>query len=125
MTPIRMAAIVPGGAVVTTALVLSGGGATGAFEVGALKYLYANLFRPDIICATSVGAVNALKLAEGEGPEPNRGFAGLEELWLGLKTDDDMYVLDQWVQDQPGWIQDILNGINVTVPIYCTTSILK
>jgi hypothetical protein len=63
-----------------TALVLSGGGATGSFEVGVLQYLYRKLeFRPRIICSTSVGSVNALKLAEGEGDgtDPNRGFQGL------------------------------------------------
>jgi predicted acylesterase/phospholipase RssA len=46
------------------ALVLSGGGAKGCFEVGAVKYLWSQGWRPDIICGVSVGAVNAVKLAE-------------------------------------------------------------
>jgi Patatin-like phospholipase len=64
------------------ALVLSGGGATGSFQVGAVRYLYNNRVHPAIICSTSVGAVNGLKLAEGEGDgsDPNRGLQGLERI---------------------------------------------
>lgn len=94
------------------ALVLSGGGATGSFQVGAVRFLYNNRFRPEIITSTSVGAVNGLKLAEGEGDDsdPNRGLQGLERLWLGMNSDSDMYVLDSWVTASPQWIQDALNG---------------
>lgn len=49
------------------ALVLSGGGAKGAFEAGAAKHLWDQGWIPDIICGVSVGAVNAMKLAEGPG----------------------------------------------------------
>lgn len=59
-----------------TALVLGGGGAKGAFEVGGLRFLYNQQIRPDLICGTSVGAINAIKLADGEdsatGKEANR-----------------------------------------------------
>jgi predicted patatin/cPLA2 family phospholipase len=48
-----------------TAIVLSGGGAHGDFEVGALRYLYNRGFYPKIICGSSVGAINGVKLAEG------------------------------------------------------------
>ena len=53
-----------------TALVLSGGGARGAYEVGVVRYLREELprrlgFQPhfEIICGTSVGAINAAFLA--------------------------------------------------------------
>ena len=46
------------------AIVLSGGFALGSFEVGALRYLYNQGIRPNILCGTSVGAINAAKLAE-------------------------------------------------------------
>ena len=48
-----------------TALVLSGGGARGDFQVGAIRYLYDHALWPNIICGASVGAINAVKLAEG------------------------------------------------------------
>jgi len=72
-------------------LVLAGGGAKGSFEVGAVRYLYDRGIRPNIICGTSVGAINAIKLAEGEGA-PTQGLAGLESIWLGMKRNEDMYV---------------------------------
>ena len=45
-------------------IVLAGGGAKGSFEVGVVRYLYDRGIRPNIICGTSVGALNAIKLAE-------------------------------------------------------------
>ncbi len=50
----------------TTAIVLSGGGSRGDFQLGAITALYEAGIRPDIICATSVGALNALMLTQGE-----------------------------------------------------------
>lgn len=47
------------------ALILSGGGARGAFQVGVLRYLQENRWTPDIICGTSVGAVNATAIGSG------------------------------------------------------------
>src|SRR5260370_34274874 len=57
------------------ALVLSGGGATGSFQVGAVRFLYNNRFHPRIIALTSVGAGNELKLTQGDGGGrgPNMG----------------------------------------------------
>ena len=45
------------------AFVLSGGGARGAYQVGALKALYEAGYKPDIWVGTSIGAVNAGYLA--------------------------------------------------------------
>src|SRR2546423_12999607 len=52
------------------ALVLSGGGARGAYEAGVLRYALGKLARrmggsalPRIFCGTSVGAINACALA--------------------------------------------------------------
>ncbi len=41
------------------ALVLAGGGARGSFQAGVWKYLVQTGWEPDIICGTSIGAVNA------------------------------------------------------------------
>lgn len=53
-----------------SALVLSGGGAGGAFQVGALNYLYEQGYKFDAIYGTSVGALNAAGLR----------WLGIEEL---------------------------------------------
>ncbi|HTJ83795.1 MAG TPA: patatin-like phospholipase family protein, partial [Polyangiaceae bacterium] len=53
-----------------TALILSGGGARGSYEVGVLSYLYDHLAKVrriqpkfDLILGTSVGAINGCFLA--------------------------------------------------------------
>lgn len=47
------------------ALILSGGGARGAFQVGVLKYLEEIGWKPDLVCGTSVGAINAVAIGCG------------------------------------------------------------
>jgi len=62
------------------ALVLSGGGALGAYEVGVLKVLEALRLAPSLIAGVSVGAMNAVCwVALG------RQTAPLERLWLRLR----------------------------------------
>ncbi len=53
------------------ALVLEGGGARGAFQAGVLLYLHdrPERFRTDLVCGTSVGALNAAAFAFGLVPE--------------------------------------------------------
>ena len=47
-----------------TALVLQGGGALGAYELGAARRLYKeDDFSPDIIAGVSIGAITAVLLA--------------------------------------------------------------
>src|SRR5262245_54551157 len=82
----------------TTAIALSGGGANGDFEVGVLRFLYDIGVRPDILSTTSVGSVNGLKLAEGEGAA-DQGLEGLERLWLGLMRNEDMYRREAWLKE--------------------------
>ena len=73
-----------------TALVLSGGGARAAYQVGVLKAI-AELI-PDtghnpfqIICGTSSGAINAVKLAT-EADHFHHSVANLENLWSNLES---------------------------------------
>jgi len=47
------------------ALILSGGGARGAFQVGVWNYLQEIGWDPDLICGTSVGALNAVAIGSG------------------------------------------------------------
>ncbi len=72
------------------ALVLAGGGARGAYEIGALSVLLPALEaaeRPRIVVGTSVGAVNAAYIAaNAEKPTTELVEAGLA-LWRGISYD--------------------------------------
>lgn len=50
---------------VKRALVLSGGAARGAFQVGVLLYLEQNNWRPDLVCGSSIGAIHATAIGAG------------------------------------------------------------
>jgi predicted acylesterase/phospholipase RssA len=82
----------------TVAFVLSGGGSRGAFQVGALEYLYEIGVSAQIICSTSVGSINGVKLAEGGTLEDQRAaFQELKSIWLGLQGPEQMYTLSPWL----------------------------
>ena len=63
-----------------SALVLQGGGALGAYELGAARALYRNKdFNPDVIAGVSIGAVTAVLLAR---PAPGlKPLEALEAFW--------------------------------------------
>ncbi|HEY9868475.1 MAG TPA: patatin-like phospholipase family protein [Candidatus Obscuribacterales bacterium] len=65
----------------TRALVLSGGGGRGAYQVGVVKALLESGMCFDYIFGASVGALNAVMIAQGE-------LERLEELWCGLRPQD-------------------------------------
>src|SRR5262245_11146851 len=76
------------------ALILSGGGARGAYEVGVLSYVldeFARLRKKppkvDILCGTSIGAINACYLA-AHLAEPTFGIRRLVNLWTEVNIDD-------------------------------------
>src|SRR2546430_6985795 len=77
-----------------SALALSGGGAKGDFEVGAVRCLNDFNIVPSIVSSTSVGSVNALKVAEGP-----QGLPGLEAVWLSLMGSGDMFAREAWTMD--------------------------
>ncbi len=75
-----------------TGLVLSGGGARGAYEVGVLRFIREKLAKEldvhfDILCGTSVGAINACYLA-ATATEPNAGVAALADVWETMRFED-------------------------------------
>ena len=77
-----------------TALVLSGGGVRGAYEVGAVKGLLEVLgVKPNspspfqIFAGTSVGAINATYLA-AHADRGDLGIDGLIRMWTSLKISD-------------------------------------
>jgi NTE family protein len=77
-----------------TALVLSGGGARGAYEAGVVRYLREELpaelgEQPqiDILCGTSIGAVNACFLASTAHIPEQQGRL-LADVWLSLRIEE-------------------------------------
>lgn len=75
-------------------LVLSGGGARGAYEAGVLGYVFGDLAKRErrtpplsIIAGTSVGAVNGAFVAS-RAHDLERGIARLEALWCDLELRD-------------------------------------
>jgi predicted acylesterase/phospholipase RssA len=74
----------------TDALVLSGGGAKGAYEIGVMKALFAGAspatgLRPltaEVYAGTSVGAYNAAFLVSQSARPSLEGLADLERIWL-------------------------------------------
>lgn len=70
-------------------LVLSGGGANGAYEVGALKHLLCDLgIVYSIICGVSVGALNGAFLSQFPIGSEVTAFRQLESLWCKVETKD-------------------------------------
>ena len=75
------------------ALVLAGGGARGAYEAGVLRFILGDLperighpVGPDMICGSSVGALNGATIAAwNQSPE---GPATLSEFWTNLSCAD-------------------------------------
>src|SRR5262245_12159807 len=73
---------------VSTGIVLSGGGARGAYEAGVVAGIM-EVLRPrrapfDILCGTSVGALNAAYLAS-HAHLPDMNAAGLISQWQALE----------------------------------------
>lgn len=67
------------------AIVLSGGGAKGAFQVGVLDALInGHGVKPKIVVGTSTGAIQALAVAQDE-------VGALVDTWLSLKGNGDIY----------------------------------
>jgi NTE family protein len=70
-------------------LALSGGGANGAYEVGAIQHLASLGIRYDAICGTSVGALNGAFLAQF--PDDAFGAVSLQAFWHSLKGNQSIY----------------------------------
>lgn len=64
------------------ALVLSGGGSRGAYQIGAALGMMEAGFRPELIVGTSVGAINGALLTSGLTAQEIR------DIWLGLNRSD-------------------------------------
>jgi NTE family protein len=75
-------------------LVLAGGAARGAYEVGVLEHIVENVARElgydvplDILCGTSVGAMNACMMA-AMADEPRARVGHMNAVWTSLEIGD-------------------------------------
>jgi NTE family protein len=88
----------------TTALVLPGGGARGAYQVGVLKAINEVLAKGNnpfpVICGTSAGAINAAVLAS-HAHEFSAGIERLEHFWRSMHCDR-VYRTDAWTVFKSG-----------------------
>ncbi|MGH8696338.1 MAG: patatin-like phospholipase family protein, partial [Burkholderiales bacterium] len=67
------------------ALVLQGGGALGAYQVGVFQALDEHGFAPDWVGGTSIGAINGAIIA---GNPPERRFERLTRFWNTILQED-------------------------------------
>lgn len=77
------------------ALVLAGGAARGAYEVGVVQYLLEDISRAigrpvpfDVLCGTSVGALNVCGLAAFAHEDPKARASRLDTVWTSLRIED-------------------------------------
>lgn len=97
------------------ALVLSGGGAKGAFQVGALDVFYEYGYEFDVLSGISVGALNGAMIA-------TRQFTELQKLWKTIEKEDILRsrslgeVIRQFVLYKIG-IADPPRGLNNLAPL--------
>ncbi len=75
------------------AVAMSGGGAKGSFELGAIDYLIRHeKVYPDAFIGVSTGNLNAAMLAQGRGEFGLRGqLDRLTNLWFDIEDNDDIY----------------------------------
>lgn len=62
-------------------IALEGGGAKGAFQVGAIRALYELGIKPDVVAGTSIGAINGAMIAAGD-------LDLLESIWTSAGIED-------------------------------------
>ncbi len=93
-----------------TGLVLSGGGARGCYEAGVIKYIRNELpartraqARFEIICGTSVGAINTCFLAATSHQPEVQGRA-LADVWERLRIDGVYQVGLKQLLNLPKWL---------------------
>ncbi len=99
---------------VRRAIVLSGGGARGAYEVGVLRYIFEELppklgFVPriDLYSGTSVGAVHCCYLG-AHADQPELGVRGLAQIWRDMSFSR---VYKFGMRDAIGFSQTLLGSL--------------
>lgn len=72
-------------------VVLSGGGANGAYQAGALRALVENGWNPEGVVGTSVGALNGAKFCEVPLDSPYAAASGVVAEWDRIGCNRDIY----------------------------------
>lgn len=102
-------------------LSLSGGGAKGAYEIGAIHTLYTSLPAPhnqyDVISGVSVGAINALGYSRFEKGDELNAAESMKGLWDTLENDK---VYKSWPHSIVDPIHGLINeaGFFDNTPVY-------
>ena len=75
------------------AVVMSGGGSKGAFQVGALDHLiHDQNLDFQVIAGVSTGSLNATILSQASSFEELKQYhQQLKEIWLGIESENDIY----------------------------------
>lgn len=77
------------------ALVLSGGAAKGAYQIGVLRrWMLEENTDYQIMCGVSVGSLNVACLAQEPFGSPRKAFERLEAVWLGVNNEK---IYRRWV----------------------------
>ena len=91
-------------------LVMSGGGARGAYEAGVLYYLFVDgppelreAARFSVLCGTSIGALSASALASTLH-QPSVGIRRMSEIWRSLTLEQVLKLKVTDVVSLPGWL---------------------
>ena len=87
------------------ALVLQGGGALGAYHIGAYEALHDDGFEPDWITGISIGAINSAVLA---GNRPDQRLGKLTGLWEDISRPD--FFSWSWLREIPLPFQRMVNN---------------
>jgi NTE family protein len=99
---------------VERALILSGGGARGAYQVGVWRRLQEMGWQPDLVCGTSIGALNGTLI--GMGWDAGR----LETFWESLQRKQIFrisfrrrmkYFLGKLLGRHPGWRPALMDNL--------------
>jgi NTE family protein len=90
------------------ALVLQGGGALGAYQVGVFEALHHAGVEPDWVIGTSIGAINAAIIA---GNEPANRLDRLTEFWNRIEQKQNLSLAESWFGAMSRNLQTISVGL--------------
>jgi NTE family protein len=75
-------------------LVLQGGGALGAYQIGVYQALHEAGIEPDWVIGTSIGAINGALIA---GNEPADRLERIEAFWSRMQSDGPIPLIPSWL----------------------------